>query len=216
MKVVTIAASKGGAGKTTVTCILAVRAVMESMRVALFDLNADQANLTQWWVLRGRGELMNPKLYEVDKISTDVEVLRNEKFDWLFIDTPPLDLDVTEAAIIKSDAVIIPVRSSIFDFGAVTPIVEICKERRKPFSFLMSAVDNRFTKLNQRTMAALVADGPLLSARISYRQDYISALTVGKVGFEIQRDLKDEVDQLWAEVKRLASHGPISRRVANE
>jgi chromosome partitioning protein len=159
MKVVTVAASKGGAGKTTVTCTLAVRAALESKRVAMFDLNGDQANLTQWYILRG--EPPNPVLVEVEKISRDIEVLRNEKFDWLFIDTPPLELDVTENAVLKSDAVVIPVRSSIFDFGAVAPVVDMCKARKRPFSFLMSAVDHRFTKLNQRTMAALVADGPI-------------------------------------------------------
>jgi chromosome partitioning protein len=217
MKVVTVAASKGGAGKTTIAVALAARAAMESPRVAMFDLNADQANLTQWWILRG--EPSNPRLIEVEKISQDVEVLRNEKFEWLFIDCPPLDMDVTENAVIKSDAVVIPVRASIFDIGAVSPVVEMCRQRRKPFAFLMSAVDNRFTKLTQRAMAALVSEGPIFSTRVSYRQSYVTALTAGKAGFEADKELNSEIDQLWAEVKRLTGQSPFKAmkgRAAND
>ncbi len=88
-----------------------------------------------------------------------------------------------------------------------------------PFNFVMSAVDNRFTKLTQRAMADLVTEGPILSTRVSYRLDYISSLTAGKVGFEVNADLKAEIDQLWEEVKRLASQAPpafVKGRAAND
>src|SRR5262245_13836693 len=188
MKVVTVAAPKGGSGKTTVVSALAARAALESARVAMFDLNSDQANLTQWYILRG--EPPNPVLVEVEKIARDTEVLRNEKFEWLLIDTPPLDLDVIEAAVAVADAVVIPVRASLFDIGAIAAVVEMCKERRKSYAFLLSAVDNKMPKLTEHARAALLTDGPVLSGRLSYRQDYISALTAGKVAFEVQKDLK--------------------------
>jgi chromosome partitioning protein len=89
MHVIAIASPKGGSGKTTLASALAVRATMESGRVAMFDLNSDQGNLTQWWVLRG--EPMNPRLVEVEHITRDVEVLRASRFEWLIIDTPPLE-----------------------------------------------------------------------------------------------------------------------------
>ena len=116
MKVVTIAAAKGGSCKSTVSLSLAVAAVQEGLRVALFDLNADQGDLTKWWKLRG--EPKNPRLIDVEHISRDIEVLRGGKFDYLLIDTPPLDLDVIENSILKSDAVVIPVRPSFFDVEA--------------------------------------------------------------------------------------------------
>jgi hypothetical protein len=81
-----------------------VAAVQEGLRVALFDLNADQGDLTKW--LKLPGEPKNPRLIEVEHISKDIEVLRSGKFD-----TPPLDLDVIKNAIMKSDAVVVPVRS---------------------------------------------------------------------------------------------------------
>jgi chromosome partitioning protein len=216
MKVITVAAPKGGSGKSTVASVLAVRAAMESARVAMFDLNADQASLTQWWVLRG--EPMNPRLIEPENLARDIEVLKAEGFDWLIMDTPPIDTDLIELAVLKSDAVVIPVRASVFDIGAIEAIVEICKNRRKPFAFLLSAVDTKFKTLNEKAKASLVTDGPIFANFLSYRMAYINALTAGKVGFEIDKTLQPEVDGLWTEVKRLAAHGPMPamRRAANE
>ena len=215
MKVIAVASPKGGSGKTTLASALAVRATMESTRVAMFDLNSDQGNLTQWWVLRG--EPMSPRLIEVENVTRDVEVLRASRFEWLIIDTPPLELDVIETAILKSDCVLIPVRASIFDIGSITPVAEMCRERHKPYAFVLSAVDSRFKKLTERAMAALISEGPICATRISYRQPYISALTGGRAGHEVEEELRPEIDSLWGEVKRLALSAPsaIRSRVAN-
>jgi chromosome partitioning protein len=213
MHVIAIASPKGGSGKTTLASALAVRAAMESPRVAMFDLNSDQGNLTQWWVLRG--EPMNPRLVEVEHITRDVEVLRASRFEWLIIDTPPLELDIIENAVLKADVVLVPVRASIFDIGSITPVVEMARERHKPYAFVLSAVDSRFKKLTERAMAALVSEGPICATRISYRQPYISALTGGKAGHEVEDDLRPEIDSLWGEVKRLALGAqPATKRIA--
>ncbi|MCV0371744.1 AAA family ATPase [Filomicrobium sp.] len=204
MKVVTIAAPKGGATKTTTTTLLAVRAVQDKQRVCLIDLNADQANLAQWHVTRGSPK--NPHLEEdIERITRDVGVIQKSgAFDWLFIDTPPLDMDVIENAVLVADCVIVPVRASIFDVGAVDAVVEMCKRHKKPFAFLMSAVDTRFKDLNASALNALVNDGPVLGTRISYRLPYINAATNGKTGPEIDKKLQTEVDSLWTEVRTLA------------
>ena len=203
MKIISICAAKGGCTKSSVTASLAVRAARDCRRVALFDLNGDQWDLTQWWILRGHPA--NPRIIEVEKISQDIEVLRAQKFDWLFIDTPPVDLDIIENAVLKSDCVIIPVRPSMFDINGVTPVVEMCRERHKPYSFLLSAVDAKMPKLTESAMSALVKDGPIFASRISYRQSYITAISRGKTGAEIDDALQTEIDNLWVEVKRLAS-----------
>jgi chromosome partitioning protein len=203
VKTVTIAAAKGGSCKSTCTISLAVRAAQESSRVALFDLNGDQGDLTKWWKLRG--EPKNPRLIEVEHISRDVEVLRHERFDWLLIDCPPLDLDVIENSVLKSDAVIIPVRTGFFDIDAVTPVVEICKRRRTPYSFLLAAVDSKMPKLVEAAMSALAHDGPIFVTRLRYLQPYILSVQRGKSAAEIDKSCQPETDHLWAEVKRLAS-----------
>src|ERR1700680_1820941 len=126
MKTITIAAPKGGSGKTTATLLLAVHSHRLKRRVAIFDMNADQGNLKQWSV--SRGDLSGPDIIEVENLTKDVQVLEREGYDLLFIDTPP---GIDEAAIVKasiavSNAVIIPVRPSILDIGTMDTIVEIC------------------------------------------------------------------------------------------
>jgi chromosome partitioning protein len=205
MRVVTIAAPKGGSAKTTTTALLAVRAMQAGNNVCMIDLNSDQGNLTQWWSTRG--EPFNPYLErDIESITGDVKVLKaSGRFDWLFIDTPPLDMDVIENSVVVADCVIVPVRTSIFDLGSIDAAVEMCEEHRKPWAFLLSAVDTHFKKLNAAALAALVTEGNVLATPISYRLAYINALSAGKVGHEIDKDLRDEVTSLWTEVEKLAS-----------
>jgi chromosome partitioning protein len=206
MKIIATAAAKGGTGKTTVTLNLAVRAAQESMRVAMIDLNADQGDLTAWWILRG--EPFSPRIVEVEKINRDIEQLRAERYDYVLIDTPPGELDITDHAILKASAVIIPCRPSFFDMNAVTPIVEMCRERHAPYSFLLSAVDSKMPKLVESTMAALVKHGPIFATRIPYIQAYIASLMKGKSAAEIDKARQPEISNLWEEVKRLANTTP--------
>jgi chromosome partitioning protein len=214
MKVVAVASAKGGSGKSTIVVNLAARAALESSRVALLDLNADQANTTAWWLLRG--EPKNPVLIDVENIARDTQVLRAEKLEWAIIDTPASDLDVIEGAVAVADCVLIPVRASMFDVASITPVVEMCRERHKPFGFVMAAVDMKMPRLTERAKAALVTEGHILHGQTSYRQDHISALTAGKVGFEVQKDLRPEIDLLWEEVKQLAGTSSHSVRVSKE
>ncbi|MGA7325564.1 MAG: ParA family protein [Rhodomicrobium sp.] len=208
MKTIAIAAAKGGATKTTITSVLAVQASRESDKVLMIDLNADQGNLTQWWASRGEPDV--PGLARnVENLPQDVKALAGGKFDWLLIDTPPIEMDLIEQAIAVADAVVIPVRTSIFDVNSIDPVVEMCRDHRKPYAFLLSAVDGKFKTLTQQTAAALAREGPMFAARISYKLAYIQALTHGKTGAEIAKDLAPEAEALWAEVKQLATKGQI-------
>jgi chromosome partitioning protein len=203
MKTITIAAAKGGAGKTTLTLALAAVA----RRAAMVDLNADQGNLSQWWTLRGEPD--DPRLIRnVEDLAFDVRALAaGGDFDWLFIDTPPLDLALIEEAVAVADAVLIPVRTSLFDVTVIDAVVEMCRARRKRFAFVLSAVDARFTTLTAQTINALAREGPVLTARLSYRSQHIQALTRGKTGAEIAKDLVPEIERLWAEVRALVEGG---------
>jgi len=72
---------------------------------------------------------------------------------------------------------------------------------------VLSAVDSRFKKLTQQTVSYISKSGPVLANQVSYRQHYIKALTGGKSGPEILKELQIEISGLWADVKRLAQGG---------
>lgn len=202
MKTITIASAKGGSGKSTVVSALAVSASQDTVAVAMIDLNLDQASLTHWWHVRGSP--MWPRLIpNVEDIPRDVQTLARAGFDWLFIDTPPADMDLIEQAISVSDAVLIPVKPGFFDVIAVQAVIDMCKEHRKRFAFVLSAVDNRFTVTTRQAVTMLSSLGPVLQTHVSHRQPYIQALVIGRTGPELEKKLRPEIDALWNEVKQL-------------
>ena len=211
MKTLAVCSAKGGATKTTVSAMLAVRAVRDGLNVAIIDLNADQANLSGWWLLRESP--MNPRLVDgVENIPAAMKTISSQ-FDVCILDTPPLDVDVIEQAIAVADAVVIPVRPSILDVSTVLAVVPLAKKHGKPWAFLLSAVDSRDASLRKLTTdaAASLAEiaathgGRLLGNRIAYRGLHIKAMAQGKVAIEISRDqdVKDELDGVWTECRSL-------------
>ena len=155
-----------------------------------------------------------------ERLHRDINAVGNQGYDWLFIDTAPLDLDLIEMAVKGSDAVVVPVRASTFDLMAITPVIEICEKHRKPFAFVLSVVDtrNQARKINEASIKALSTAGPVFQTQFLYDVAHISAVPVGKVGFEIAPMLQAEANALWGETKALAaSTVPIAgRAVAND
>ena len=211
MKTIAIAMAKGGVGKTTIAAALSVRAAKDFKRVAMLDLNRDQANLTQWWHLRNDPE--NPQLFtDHNDLVEDLPVLEAEGWDVCILDTPPSYLDLIETSVMMADAVLLPIKSSIFDAGSLEPVVEMCRKRRKPFAFVLSDLDQRFKTLNAEVAASLKEDGPVLSARVSHLQSYIVAPNTGKTGAEIDKRAAGEIDALWSEAMKLAGICKARRR----
>jgi chromosome partitioning protein len=205
MKTITIGGPKGGCGKTTTTLLLAVHACKAHQRVALFDMNADQGNIDQW--AAARGDLFGPDIIEVKDLAEDVQILAADgKHDLLLIDTPPVidEAAIVEASVAACDAVVIPVRPSILDIGAMPAMAEICAEHKKPFAFLLCDVTTAWGALNAKAVAALTKIGPVMASRISHRMQYVNALTIGQTGPELDKELEHEVAALWSEVSRLA------------
>jgi chromosome partitioning protein len=109
--------------------------------VVLFDMNADQGNIDQRSA--ARDDLFGPDIIEVKNLAEDVQILAADgKLDLLLIDTPPVidEAAIVEASVAACDAVVIPVRPSILDIGAMPAMAEICTEHKKPFAFLLCDV----------------------------------------------------------------------------
>ena len=205
MKTVAVASCKGGSGKTTTTVTLAWRAACDFGKVAMIDMNEDQGTLTAWWQLRGR--TVNPYLLkDPGDLESDIKVLASEGFQVCFIDTPPMDMELIEIAVVLADAVVVPVMPAYFDTAAVDAVVDMCKRRKKPYRFLWSAYDKRatFDAVNREALAALKGRGDIFAAKLSYDPGYRLGQIDGKAGPEKVKRLQPEVDALWDEVRALA------------
>ena len=110
-------------------------------------------------------------------------------------------MKLIEQAIAMADFVLIPVRTSFFDLTAIEPVTAMCRRYRVKFAFVLVAVDKSFKPLIAQATDYLKPEGPILQTQIHHRMGYIQAVTQGRTGAEVARDLAVETDSLWAEVK---------------
>lgn len=208
MKTITLAATKGGVGKSTLASAFAVAAAADQAMVGMLDQDP-QASLTGWWARRG--EVENPRVYSgASTIAEAAEMLREHGIDWLIIDTGPGLLRAIEPAIAAADLIVVPVKPSAFDLEAVDPILEVINDLRKTYLMVLNEIDPRAPKMANSAREYLRDSGHLVASQaIAQRMPYRAALTLGKSGPEVERDGKcaEEIRSLWAEVKTLAAKG---------
>lgn len=201
MRVVALAASKGGVGKSTLTAALAVRASLDGTRVAIVDQDP-QLSLSSWWDRRGGPD--NPQLFdEVESSVDEIEYIAGQGYEWLFIDTPPSQIDRMESVIACSDFVLIPTRVGIMDIEAVRITEELCEQHRRPFAFVLNMVSPGakataaaagFLRSHRRT---------LLEPYVTFRQSHINAMFDGKTASEVRdATAKKEIDELWTSIQK--------------
>jgi chromosome partitioning protein len=212
-KVIAIASSKGGAGKTTLAAALAVEAGRDGSKVALLDVDS-QRSLWQWRQLRRAAA---PKLLELAGAHESIALaLADGDWDWVFIDTPPEHVDQIEVAIANADLVLIPCRPSPPDVGAFQPVVDLSTAHARVFVFVLNQILTGQSKAALAQIEDMLSDhGPVLAARLHMRVAHQTAWAYGQSASELGNDAKAtaEVEALWAEVKALAlkaaevSHG---------
>lgn len=113
MSVITVANSKGGAGKSTLVMVLGSAALSSGVPVVFLD--ADPQNTLQRWVERSKDAGNWPEgcdgqaVESLDEVFTILNTLEEDGFDGLvFIDTAGIGDETTLALISNSDAVVLP------------------------------------------------------------------------------------------------------------
>lgn len=200
LTVVCLAATKGGVGKSTLTAALAVRAAQDGHRVCLVDAD-EQLSLTRWYEIRKGAD--NPKLVQVSATPEGIGVL-SAGYDWVFIDTPPAIIDIIEDAISAADLVLIPARPSAIDVLAMDDVAYLCERQGKPFAFVLNAVVTAWSGMTDGAAAYLAKIGPVLESRVGMRKPFVSAMSSGRSGAEIDKAAAREIDALWTELQQVA------------
>jgi chromosome partitioning protein len=158
-------------------------------------------SLTRWYELRKQKD--NPTLAQVDATPEGVGLLSAD-YDWVFIDTPPAIIDIIEDAISASDVVLIPARPSAVDVLAMDDVAYLCERQGKPFAFVMNAVVAAWGSLTDGAIGYLRNIGPVLESRVGMRKPFVSAMTTGRSGAELDRAAAKEIDALWSELQVFA------------
>jgi len=126
--VVAIANTKGGVGKSTLAGNLAWALATETgRRVLLVDADP-QASVTKWFDLAtGELPLDRTQLTTARVLQQQLPRLR-QSYDLIIVDCPPMQTDVTAAAVTQADLGLIPVLPSPLDVLAYSELVPLLRQ----------------------------------------------------------------------------------------
>lgn len=205
MKVVAVASSKGGVGKSTTCAHLAVSAQADGMTVGVVDLDP-QGSLRDWQAARTAAGLPSVPVAPLrhNKLASAMPVISSRGYDLLIIDTPPSH-DQTErvaAAIEVANLVLIPVKPGPSELRAVGLTVDLVLRAGRKFLFLPSIVRPR-GGLTDEVIAELAAVGPVSDVRLGNRVAFETALATGEGASEFapRSQAAKEAAALWHLVK---------------
>ena len=117
MQIITLAAQKGGVGKTTLAVNLAVAAQAAGIRTALFDLDPQESATA--WSERREAELPHVEPISARRLDQAIDAAEANGFALTIIDTPPAAGAEAAAAAQRADLVVIPCRPSLIDLDAI-------------------------------------------------------------------------------------------------
>lgn len=217
MKVVAVASTKGGVGKTTLAAAFAVCAAEEGERVALVDLDP-QESLAWWWGLRGQPD--NPTVYSGESSAKSaIEKLANvEAPDWVILDGPPGFLDSVAEMVDAATLVVIPTKTGMIDILGSEGAVATARKYGAPFLIVLNDVHtNDGTDISAKQFMHDNAL-PLAEAVIPHRVAHIRAMSAGKTAAEVDRgrhkEAAKELVALWKEVKAATNNAAKAGRRA--
>ena len=197
MQVMAFASQKGGAGKTTLAGHVAVQAERKGKGpVALLDADP-QGSLADWWNERSADTPAFVKT-SIDRLTEDIDRLRDLGFELLIIDTPPAITSTIATVIGLSDLVVSPTRPSPHDLRSVARTVQVAESLDKPLIFVVNAASSR-AKITVNVAVALSQHGTLAPSIIHQRSDFASSMIDGRTVMEISRKSPsaDEIGELW-------------------
>ncbi len=199
MKTICLLSQKGGSGKSTVACSLAVCADKHDKGVLIIDLDP-QSTATKW---HERREDETPFVVPAQPIKVQEAVSQAEKdgADLVLIDTPPHSTGAISKALDASDLILIPCRASINDIDAIENSVNIAGYHKKDAAVLINGLPPNAPNMFRDVQEAITEtyDVPVLPVFLSQRADFVHSATVGKtpVDFAPNSKAAAEVEALY-------------------
>lgn len=193
-RVITVANSKGGVGKTTLTLYLYQYLTGAGANCSVCDLDY-QKSITR---LKAAANLV--ELAEIPALPAS---------HFTLIDSPPYKSPDTSEALLLSDFVLIPVKPSILDLQAASYIVSLCEAQqglRWALVFNQVKPGSGWPDLIRQQAAG--SGWPVLDTVIGDRVSYARALLLpGGLESEGNAQAQDEIADLAKEILTLMIHG---------
>jgi chromosome partitioning protein len=216
-RVIVVGNEKGGAGKTTLSSLIAIAMLYRGARVAVIDLDLRQSSLGRFlanrrrWVSSAGVEAPMPVEYQLaqdnDALSRaepgaivglfeEAITLAMRNADIVVIDTPGGDTPVSRAAHLQGDVVVTPMNDSFVDFDVLGIVDPVTLDLLRPSHYARVVHDARRTRaLYHRQLDWVVIPNRLASSEARNRerlQRDVEALA-RQVGFRIGPSLSERV-----------------------
>ena len=130
MKVITVGNEKGGVGKSTIACNIAVEAVRDGLKILLIDADTQQSCMDFRAIRSENDSLPQFQAVSITKNTIHKDVKSFKNFDIVIIDSGGRDTSVFRSAILACDFLIIPVLPSQYDIWATQGTIEILEEAK--------------------------------------------------------------------------------------
>jgi chromosome partitioning protein len=161
MRVVTLGQQKGGVGKTATAIHLACTASLAGKRVALLDMDGVQLTSLKWAKNRAKGVHENKVLVKevsVLTIAEELETLREQNYDWVFIDMPG-KRDGVGKGLTLADFVIMPARPLAVDVESSYDTLTILRRAEQSYAYLMNICPPQDNASRARKVQTVLKDG---------------------------------------------------------
>ena len=198
MWVLTMAAQKGGAGKTTLARSLAVAAVQAGEIVVAVDLDP-QGSLKEWSERREAQDIVFRPVLAAG-LNVLIQRLRDHgKTTLVIVDTAGvIGPDVT-VALQQSDLALLPVRPSLLDVTATKRTAERLHVLGRSYAFVLNQTQAAASARVEDAAEALLEIGPLYPGTVALRTDHLDAMTMGLgvTEWRPKGQAADEINELW-------------------
>ena len=182
MLTVALVSQKGGAGKTTLACGLAVAGEMAGCSTVVVDLDP-QASATKWADLRAADTPVVTSAHAA-RLTPVLKAAQDAGADLVLIDTAPHAADAALGAARAADLVIIPCRPSTADLHAISASIDLSRLAGTRAAVLINAAPVRNPVVGQAQAAITGYQIEAVPVVVHQRIDHMHAFTAGLAASE--------------------------------
>lgn len=212
MPVITIANTKGGAGKTTAAVLLAVELSQCGYKVTVFDSDS-QGWFSQWYeTARPRGTIS--LVTHVTPASLECQIREmNPATDYFIVDLAGERNQLTATALAFSSHVLIPVQGSGMDAKGAMKILDLISQIKKetgyaiPHSVLLSKVNPMVTTRSLLAIKGLLAQRgvDVLATPIIERGAFREMFDLGVTLYDLDPQRTSNLDRAQSNAREFAA-----------
>ena len=205
MRIIVVGNEKGGAGKSTIAVHMAVALLHEGAKVAVADLDQRQQTMGHFftnraqWLAANSATLPQPARIEgvVDVAGLESGIAAVSEADFLVIDTPGADTELSRAAHQRADLIVTPMNDSFVDFDVLGVVDPVTLDLVRPSLYSETVWEARKVRASERGRSIdwVVLRNRLSSVEPRNRKrvdDRVKALS-RRVGFRTLAGLRDRV-----------------------